>query len=349
MTGQHAQNPKSEAGELGRILVLAGGLSHEREVSLRSGRRVATALRERGLDVELVDIGPDLLPALTADPPAVVLPVLHGTTGEDGAIREILELVGLPYVGSRPHSCRLAWDKPIAKTVVAHAGVSTPDWVTLPEATFRDLGASSVLDAVVGRLGLPLVVKPARAGSALGCTVVRSADQLPAAMVACFAYDDTAVLERYVGGTEVAVSVIDVGSGPQVLPPVEIVPDSGVYDYAARYTAGATEFFVPARLPASAVAAATATALLVHTTLGLRDLSRTDLIITPEGVAEFLDVNVAPGLTETSLLPQALRAAGLPTGEVYQQLLTVAAVRGATRAREPETQPSLSQPPAPTR
>lgn len=319
----------SRVSDLGRILVLAGGLSHERDVSLRSGRRVVEALRELGLEVDSADVGPDLLPSLLADPPAVVLPVLHGTTGEDGAIREVLELAGLPYVGSRPHACRIAWDKPIAKAVAAHAGVATPAWVTLPEATFRDLGAGPVLDAVVTRVGLPLVVKPARGGSALGCTVVRDAQDLPAAMVSCFAYDDTAVIERFVAGTEVAVSVIDTGEGPEALPAVEIVPDSGIYDYTARYTAGTTQFFVPARLPAVAAEAVTAAALTVHTSLGLRDLSRADLIVTPEGVAEFLDVNVAPGLTETSLLPQALRAAGRSAGTVYRELLALAAARGA--------------------
>lgn len=315
--------------DLGRVLVLAGGLSHERDVSLRSGRRVAESLREIGVEVDIRDIGPDLVPTLAADPPAVVLPVLHGAAGEDGAIREILELTSLPYVGSRPHACRVAWDKPIAKAVAAHAGISTPAWVTLPETTFRDLGAAAVLDAVLRRMGLPLVVKPARGGSALGCTVVRDSGQLPAAMVSCFAYDDTAVLERFVLGTEVAVGVIDTGNGPEALPAVEIVPDSGIYDYAARYTAGTTEFFVPARLSPPAAAAAAAAALAVHASLGLRDLSRTDVIVTPDGVAEFLDVNVAPGLTETSLLPQALRAVGRDAGAVYRELLSIAAARGA--------------------
>lgn len=314
-------------GDLGRVLVLAGGLSHERDVSLRSGRRVAEALRSLGVDVELRDVDASLLSAVRSDPPAVVFPTLHGVSGEDGAVREVLELVGLPYVGSAPDACRVAFDKPTAKAVVSAAGLSTPRSVALPHETFRELGATEVLGAIVARLGLPVMVKPARGGSALGATVVHEVDRLPAAMVAAFAYGATALVERFVVGTEVAVSVIDTGSGPTALPAVEIVPDSGVYDYAARYTAGTTEFFVPARLPEQTRQALADVALRAHAALGLRDLSRSDLIVAPDGTVWFLEVNVAPGMTETSLLPQSVDAAGHEAGVVYRDLLAVAATR----------------------
>ncbi len=323
----------SQMGELGRVMVLAGGLSHERDVSLRSGRRVAEALREAGVEVEQRDADADLLAELRADPPSVVLPVLHGSSGEDGSIRELLELVGVPYVGSRPGPSRLAWDKPTAKTLARRAGLDSPEEVVLPEETFRDLGAADLLEAVRARLGLPLVVKPARGGSALGCSVVHTAEQLPAAMVGCFAYGDLALLERHVSGVEVAVTVLDTGDGPWALPAVEIVPDGGVYDYACRYTAGMTEFFVPARLDTDLAARVGSAAVTVHRELGLRDLSRTDAIITPEGSVQFLEVNVAPGLTETSLLPQALEAAGLDAGAVFADLLRLALQRAATEYR----------------
>lgn len=326
----------SQAGELGRVMVLAGGLSHERDVSLRSGRRVSEALREVGVEVEQRDADAGLVSALRSDPPAVVLPVLHGASGEDGSIRELLELIGIPYVGSRPAPSRLAWDKPTAKTLVQRAGLDTPEAVALPEETFRDLGAADLLAAVQTRLGLPLVVKPARGGSALGCSVVRSAEQLPGAMVGCFAYGDLALLERHVAGVEVAVTVLDTGGGPRALPAVEIVPDGGVYDYTSRYTAGMTEFFVPARLDAGTAARVEQAALTAHRELGLRDLSRTDLIITADGGVQFLEVNVAPGLTETSLLPQALDAAGLNAGEVFADLLRLAVSR-ATDGSRPES------------
>lgn len=315
--------------DLGRVVVLAGGLSHERDVSLRSGRRVAEALRSLGVEVDERDVGTDLLPSLAADPPAAVLPVLHGASGEDGSVRELLELLDIPYVGARPAACRTGWDKPAAKAVVASAGLSTPASVALPDATFRDLGAAAVLDAVVARVGLPLVVKPARGGSSLGVTAVRTAAELPAAMVSCFAYGEVALLERFVEGVEVAVSVVDTGEGPVALPAVEIVPDGGVYDYAARYTAGTTEFFVPARLDEQATEAVSAAAVAAHQALGLRDVSRSDLIVGADGTVYFLEVNLAPGLTETSLLPQSLEAAGRDLGTLYRDLLVAAVQRGS--------------------
>ena len=154
----------------------------------------------------------------------------------------------MPYVGPDARAARLAWDKPSAKTVLREAGIATPDWVALPHDRFSELGAVAVLDRVVDRLGLPLMVKPAQGGSGLGATVVHDASALPAAMVGCFAYDQTALIERYVEGVDIAVSILDLGEGPQALPPVEIVPVNGVYDYAARYTAGLTTWHAPARL-----------------------------------------------------------------------------------------------------
>ncbi|MFF5262526.1 D-alanine--D-alanine ligase [Actinomadura viridis] len=307
--------------ELGHVVVLAGGLSYEREVSLRSGRRVADALRSVEVPVELRDADATLLDALSHDPPDAVFPVLHGAAGEDGAIRDVLELLGVPYVGARPDACRVAWDKPTAKAVVRRAGLSTPSSVALPKEVFHDLGASSVLDHIVRRLGLPLFVKPTRGGSALGASVVRVAADLPAAMVGCFSYGDAALVEQYIEGTEVAVSVIERNGEPHALPAVEIVAAGGRYDYTARYDAGDTEFVVPARLTPEAAERATLAAVTAHRALGLRDLSRTDLIVDPAGEVHFLEVNVAPGMTETSLFPLAVSAADLDLGTVCRDLL----------------------------
>ncbi|MER5317829.1 D-alanine--D-alanine ligase family protein [Streptosporangium roseum] len=315
--------------DLGYVLVLAGGLSYEREVSLRSGRRVSEVLRTAGIVVETRDTDASLVPSILADPPDAVFVTLHGGAGEDGAIRSVLELLSVPYVGAGPDACRVAFDKPTAKTVVRSVGLRTPDSVTLPKETFHDLGASTVLTRIVERLGLPLFVKPSRGGSALGASIVRAAEDLPAAMVGCFAYGDTALIERCVEGVEVAVSVVDLGGGPMALPPVEIVPDKGVYDYAARYTAGHTEFFAPARLSPEAAAACAEMAVTAHTALGLRDISRTDLIVDGNGLPHFLEVNVAPGMTETSLLPMAVEAAGDDLGTLCRVLLEQAAARGA--------------------
>lgn len=310
------------------VVVLAGGLSYEREVSLRSGRRVIDALRSTGIDAELRDADVALLPALRADPPDAVVIALHGATGEDGSLRGVLDLCGVPYVGCDARSARLAWDKPSAKAVLREAGIPTPDWVALPHDRFSELGAVAVLDRIVERLGLPLMVKPAQGGSGLGAAVVRDVPALPPAMVGCFAYGSTALVERYVTGMDVAVSVLDLGNGPQALPVVEIVPRSGVYDYAARYTAGLTTWHVPARLKREVAAQVAETALAAHNALGLRDLSRVDLIVDGAGRPHVLEVTVSPGMTETSLLPLAVQAAGLDLGHVLGMLVAHAARRG---------------------
>ena len=254
------------------VLVLAGGLSHERDVSLRSGRRVADALRSFGADCDLRDADADLIEVLPSYD--AVLIMLHGGTGEDGSVREVLELAGVPYVGATPSACRLAWDKPNAKAMARRAGVETPHSVVLPHAAFQELGAGGLLKKIVDHLGCPLMVKPARGGSALGATAVHDPADLPAAMVACYGYGEAALVERFVVGTEVAVTVVDTGAGPRALPAVEVQPLSGVYDYAARYTAGHTEYFAPARLDPAVGTAVAAAAVTVHEALGLRDLSR---------------------------------------------------------------------------
>lgn len=307
------------------LVILAGGLSHERDVSIRSGRRVSEALRAQGRQVVVHDIDHTLLPALRALEPDCVIPLVHGASGEDGSLRDVLEALEIRYVGSGPDACRLAFDKMVAKAHLAEVGIPTPAAVALPHATFRDLGAGAVLEALVDRIGLPLVVKPTRGGSSLGVTIVRDAADLPAAMVHCFSYGDAAMLEQHVPGTEVAVSVIERSDGSvTALPAVEIRPDSGAYDFASRYTAGTTEFFAPARLDPDVAHEAARIALLAHEHLGLRHLSRADLVVRPEGTVEFLEVNVAPGCTETSLLPQAVEAAGLDLGQVFAELAEIA-------------------------
>ncbi|MGD9959874.1 D-alanine--D-alanine ligase family protein [Nocardioides sp.] len=327
------QAPSSPDRAAGRVVVLAGGLSHERDVSLRSGRRVAEALRHDGVEVEERDVDAALLPSLSSERPACVIPMLHGEAGEDGAVREVLELLDVPYVGSRPAVCRTAFDKPVAKTIVRAVGINTPEWYCLPHETFRELGAVAVMDALVAKLGLPLMVKPARSGSALGCTVVREAAELPTAMINAFAYGDVALLEQFVSGDEVAVPVIDDGSGPQALPAVGIKPDGGVYDYTARYTAGSTEFVVPARLSPELSRRCAEVAVQAHEALGLRDLSRSDLIVDADGEVWFLEVNVAPGFTETSTVPLSIQAAGQDLGKVMTSLVRAAVARtGASDA-----------------
>ena len=304
-------------------IVIAGGLSHERDVSLRSGRRVAQALREVGCDVVEADVNADLVQLLRDTPDPVVVPLLHGGLGEDGAFREVLGLLGVPFVGADGAASRLTFDKSVATSVVRAAGLATPRQIALPHDIFRELGAPALMDSIGAQLGYPLMVKPSRSGSALGVTKVNSAAELPSALVAAYAYGPVAVIESYLEGLEIAVTVIDEGEGPVALPAVEILPESGVYDYESRYTAGTTRFLTPAELPDEVLEAASGLAVAAHTALGLRHISRIDMIVV-DGVPVFFEGNVAPGMTETSLAPLAMEAAGRGVGEVIAALVAVA-------------------------
>jgi D-alanine-D-alanine ligase len=250
----------------------------------------------------------------------VVWPALHGASGEDGALRGLLDFIGIPYVGSRSDASRLAWDKPTAKTLVQRADVKTPPSITLPRDAFRELGANGILDEISDEFSGPLVVKPAQGGSSQGVTLVDDRSLLPRAMVDAYTYWDVALIEQRITGTEISVGVIDSGDGPVALPAVEIVPLSGVYSFEARYNPGETRFFVPARIDDTVAEKAAEAALAAHRTLGLRHLSRVDLIVDGAGTPWFLEANVMPGLTETSVFPQALEAAGHDLGWVYSAL-----------------------------
>lgn len=309
------------------VWVLAGGLSYEREVSLRSGRRVTDALRGEGYEAELHDADGQLLSRLTTSPPDAVVIALHGSTGEDGGLRGLLEMVGVPYVGSSPTASALAWDKPRAKAWLTQSGIPVPPGIALSQHAFRELGAVPVLDAVVENLGLPLMIKPTQGGSGLGAAAVRTRAELPAAMVACFSYGDTALVERYIDGSDVAVSVVEIDNEVRALETVEIVPKDGVYDYTARYTAGHTTWHVPARLDPAVARRTAELAVRTHQELGLRDLSRIDFIVDHAGDPWVLEANVAPGTTPTSLLPLAAEASGVGLGPLFAQLVERAIVR----------------------
>ena len=306
------------------IVVLAGGLSHERDISLRSGRRVADSLQQPGTRVIMRDPDATLLEYLAAERPDVVWPVLHGASGEDGTLKALLDSLGLPFVGSKAEATRLAWDKPTAKTLVARAGVPTPHSISLTRDSFRELGATAVLDVVERELPVPVVVKPARGGSAQGVRLVDSVDELPRAMVGAYTYWEAALVEQRIIGTEIAVSIIDTGDGPVALPAVEIVPLSGVYSFEARYTAGETRYYTPARIPDDVAARAAEVAIAAHRALGLRHISRIDLMVDAAGTPWFLEAATMPGLTETSLFPLALEAAGHDVGWVYSALADAA-------------------------
>lgn len=304
-----------------RVLVLAGGISHERDISLKSGRRVVDGLASHGIHAVLRDPDATLLRYLDTDRPDVVWPVLHGASGEDGALRALLDMLDIRYVGSLAEATRIAWNKPVAKTLVAAAGVKTPPSITLSRDAFRELGAESVLSTVVEALTVPLIVKPAHGGSAQGVSWVDSTDDLRRAMVHAFTYSDTALIEKRIIGTELCVAIIDSGDGPAALTPVEIDPLSGHYDFEARYTAGATRFYSPPRLSETANKEACRLALVAHDALGLRHLSRIDFLVDDQETPWFLEASTMPGLTETSSTVLAIDAAGYDVGGVYAALV----------------------------
>jgi D-alanine-D-alanine ligase len=306
-----------------KVAVLKGGRSLERGVSLRSGARVEDALERLGHEVQPLDVGADLVKRLTAQRPDVAFIALHGTDGEDGTAQELLEILGIPYTGPGVAACAKCMDKVLAKHELRDAGIATPDWFAFNQTAFRELGAGDTLAEIEQRLGFPLVVKPARGGSALGVKFAAGRDEVPEALVAAFSYDDRVLLERFVDGRELAVSVL----GSEALPIVEAIPhESDVYDFEARYEIGRTTFVCPARLEHSEAEAVTAAALGAFETLGCAGFSRVDLML-GSGGPEVLEVNAIPGLTDTSLLPQAAEAAGVQFEQLVEQILDLALTR----------------------
>jgi len=311
-----------------RVAVLSGGLSLERDVSLRSGRRVAEALAARGHEVTRLDLDDALVTTLAAGRDGerfdVAFLALHGKAGEDGTIQGLLELLSLPYTGPDGVASALAWDKGVFKGLARREGVTTPEWVALSAEAIRDMGAARALDRLVERLGLPLVVKPAQGGASMGVRVVRREQDIPAALVAALSYHHVALVEQHIAGTEVAVSIAD----ELVLPPVEVVVPGGEYDFAARYTAGATELFAPARLDDSVLQRCTDIARRAYAVAGCEQVTRADLIVDAGGTPWLLELDTCPGLTETSLLPAAAAAYGWSFAELCERLVSAALASG---------------------
>ena len=309
-----------------RIAVLKGGRSLERQVSLKSGARVEAALRRLGHEVIEVDVGAGLVEALQAAAPELAFVALHGRDGEDGTVQELLEALGIPYTGSRVAACILASDKVLAKHALRGAGIPTPEFYAFSEAAFRGLGVAQALPAISSRLAFPIVVKPARQGSALGIKFARAQGDLPAALIAAFSYDSKVLLERYVRGRELAVSVLVEGGLPRALPIVEAVPEAdSFYDFESRYEIGRTRFICPAVLDAELAARTQALALEAFEVLGCSVFARVDLMLDGDGEPHVLEVNPIPGLTETSLLPQAADAAGIGFDELIARIVAGAA------------------------
>ncbi|HEX2359137.1 MAG TPA: D-alanine--D-alanine ligase [Solirubrobacterales bacterium] len=303
-----------------KVAVLKGGRSLERGVSLRSAARVEDALASLGHAMAPVDAGADLVTRLREERPDVAFVALHGPGGEDGTAQELLEILGIPYTGPRVAACALCMDKVASKHVLRAERIATPDWVAFNATAFHELGAADTLEEIEERLGFPLVVKPASQGSSLGVKFASSRDEVPAALVAAFSYDDRVLLERYVEGRELAVGVL----GSEPLPIVEAIPREGdLFDFEARYEIGRTDYACPADLSEDEAADVAETAAAAYDELGCSGFARVDLMLGPNG-PEVLEVNAIPGLTDTSLFPMAAEAAGFSFEQLVERIVVLA-------------------------
>ena len=314
-----------------RLAVLRGGLSAEREVSLRSGAQVEAALRGLGHDVTAVDLDANTWDTLRDGSFACVFNSLHGRLGEDGGVQGMLELLGIPYTGSAILASALCMDKARANTVMAGAGLHIPDF---EELEVKDGVAADVVERLVSRFGLPLVVKPVREGSTIGLTIARDADAAASGLVLAARYDRRVLVQRFQAGTEITVGVLATPE-VQVLPTLEIVSDNPTYDYDAKYTAGKSHHIIPARISERAQLTAADSAGRAFVLLGCAGMARVDIIVDAKNTPWILEVNTVPGLTELSLLPDAARAAGIAFDQMCQRLVDHAIQRHAHRVGPP--------------
>jgi D-alanine-D-alanine ligase len=304
-------------------------------VSLSSGAHVQEALRRLGYDTFAIDPGPDFVERLIEERPDVAFIALHGGGGEDGTVQELLEALEIPYTGSGPAACMRCADKVLAKFLMREAGIPTPEFRVLREPSVKALGAGAAVGPIERALGFPVVVKPAGQGSALGVKFAHSAEGLPAAMVGAFSYDRKILIERYVKGRDLAVSVLDPidgaapGEPPSALPVVEAIPrEEDFYNYESRYQIGMTTFVCPAELDAEITARSQQLALDTYRLLGCSGVARVDLMLDElSGELLVLETNSIPGMTETSLLPQAADAGGIGFDELVQRILASAFAR----------------------
>jgi len=301
-----------------RVAVLMGGRSAEREVSLNTGAQVSAALAESGFDIVEIDTGDDEFVAeLSRAEVNVAFICLHGRFGEDGTVQGLCELIELPYVGSGVLASALAMDKVMSKHFFACSGIPTPDYLVLHRG--QDVDTSDIVSA----LGSKTVVKPANEGSAIGVTIAHDPVELPGAIGLAFKYDKTILIEEFVAGVEVTVGVLG-NDHPMALPTLEIVPEHEFYDYESKYLPGMSRHIIPARISEQARAECERLGIVAHQALGCRGMSRSDLIVTEDGECLLLETNTIPGMTATSLLPDAARAAGIEFPQLCLRLVELA-------------------------
>lgn len=303
-----------------RIGVLLGGWSREREISLQSGRLVASSLRRQGFQVVEVDVDRNLPEVLQRERVEVAFIALHGKPGEDGTIQGLLETLGIPYTGSGVLASAVSLNKIATKRILENVHVPVPQYRYLEDQEHLPQFST----AVAAELGLPLVVKPVDEGSSIGVKIVREGGELPGVIEKTYGEYGTVYVEKYIKGMTATVGILGIGEHTRPLPVLELVPKRDFYDYQAKYTKGLTEFIIPARLPESIYQKAQGIALKAHRAVGCWGFSRVDMVVGEDGIPWVLEVNSIPGLMELSDLPAEARAAGMSYDEVIFEILTSA-------------------------
>lgn len=298
-----------------KIGVLSGGLSAEREVSLKSGAAVHQALLSRGYNAISIDVGRDISQVLIREKVDAAFVALHGRYGEDGAIQGLLELMGIPYTGSGVLASALAMHKIHAKAAFQSAGLRVAPYAVLRRGQSLDM-------ATLG-FCLPIVVKPSQEGSSVGVSIVRTPGQVGPALELAFAYDREILVEQFIEAREIQVGIL----ADTALGAIEIVPRNEFYDFEAKYTPGMADHIYPAQLPEGLYRNALETGLAAHRALGCADYSRVDLLVTEKGECYVLEVNTLPGMTATSLLPEIAQGSGIGFEELVERILLSASLK----------------------
>lgn len=307
-----------------RIGVLYGGKSTEREVSIKSGDAIYRGLKDKGYQVVKIDTGNEnFIDKIKSEKIDLAFIALHGKFGEDGTIQGLLEMLEIPYTGPGVTASAVAMNKIITKKLLVNDNIPTPDFLTYDKAVVKQRGINEVCNEIVGRLSLPVVIKAPTQGSTIGICFVKNKQDLPQGLLQAFQYDWDIMAEKFISGTEVTVTVMG-NEQPLVLPQIEIVSATGVYDYHAKYTVGMSDHIIPPRLPQQYLEVTADLALRTYRTLGCCGISRVDLMVTPNGKAYVLEVNTVPGMTETSLVPDAAKAAGIEFPDLLDKLVKLA-------------------------
>ena len=304
-----------------RILVLMGGYSEEREVSLRSGQAVLNALKSKGYEALGMDLKGTALQEITEYHPDLVFIALHGKDGEDGTVQGMLEIMGIPYTGSGVASSAIGMNKVLTKKLLIYEGIPTAPFIILKKNEFTE--PDRELSQLLKIIGLPMVIKAATQGSSIGTFIVYNSDQIMDAIMAAFKYDNELLVEQFIEGTEVTSTVLG-NESLQVLPLIEITSANEFYDYESKYTPGLCQHIIPARIAEEIRSNVAGLSERVYRAIGCRGYSRVDFIIDTAGQPLVLEINTLPGMTEMSLVPDAARAAGISFEELVEKIVRMA-------------------------